>query len=127
MVDLDRMVDNKVNGNEGLDDTGIFAHPAGSATHGREVAEQGDTGEILEQDTADDKWDLFGAMVCRLPGCELPDVRLRDLFAVAIAKDRFEDDTDRDRKAGDPAEPGLFQRGQGMELSFFACTGIEIS
>jgi hypothetical protein len=121
------MVNDKVDRNEGFDDPGIFSHPAGSAAHRGEVAEERHPGEVLEEDAGDDERDLFGAMGCRLPGRELPDVLLRDLLAVAIAEDRFKDDPDRDRQAGYPVKAGLLKGGKGIELPSLARTGIELT
>jgi hypothetical protein len=54
-------------------------------------------------------------------------VRFRDLLAVAIAKYRFEDDPDRDGKAGDPVKARLLKCRKGIELSLFARAGIEFT
>jgi len=126
-VYLDGMVNDKVDGNKGLDDARIFAHPVGSAAHCGEVAEEGDPREVLEEDARDDERDLFGTMGCGHPGRELPDVCFRDLLTVAVAKDRFEHDADRDGEARDRAEPGLFEGGKGIEFPFLARAGIEFT
>jgi hypothetical protein len=62
-----------------------------------------------------------------LPCRELSDVRFSDFLAVEIAKDRFEDDADRDGETRDRAEPGLFEGGKGIEASFLARAGIEFT
>ena len=61
------------------------------------------------------------------PYRELSDVRLSDLLAVAIAKDRFEDDADRDGEAGYAVKAYSLKRRKGIELSFFARAGLEFT
>jgi hypothetical protein len=54
-------------------------------------------------------------------------VRFRDLLAVTIAKDRFEDDPDRDGEAGYAVKACSLKRGKGIEPALFACARIEFT
>jgi len=121
------MVDDKIDGNEGLYDPGVLAHPAGNAAHGGKVAEKGNARKVLEQNAADDERDLLGAMGRGLPCRELPDVRLGYFFSFAISKDRFEDDADRDGEAGYAVKACSLKRGKGIEPALFACARIEFT
>src|SRR5436853_391477 len=73
-VDLDRMVDNEIDGYERLDDAGVFAESRHGRAHRREIDEQRHAGEILQQHARDDERDLLNAFAVRLPVRELAHV-----------------------------------------------------
>jgi hypothetical protein len=120
------VVHHQIHRHEGFDHFGVLAHLVGDAAHRREVGEQGHAGEILQHDAGEHERDLVGARGVRLPAGELLDVFLGDLLAVAIPEHRFEHDADRYRQARDPAQAGLFQRGQGVELAGLAGGEFEV-
>jgi hypothetical protein len=61
-----------------------------------------------------------------LPLRQFADVVFRDLLAVAIAQDRFEDQADGDGQPGNRADPGLFQSRQRIEGGAPAVAGVEL-
>src|SRR5690349_20072602 len=54
-VHLDRVVDNKVDGNQGLDDSGVLAHARGGRTHRGKVDQKRNAGKVLKDDPRDNK------------------------------------------------------------------------
>jgi len=63
-------IDYEIDGHQRFDQGGIAAETADRRTHGRKVDEQRNSGEILQQDSRDNKWDLVGALRVRPPVCE---------------------------------------------------------
>jgi hypothetical protein len=65
------VVDDEVDGDEGLDHFRIAAHAVDGGAHGGEVDEEWDAGEVLEDDACDDEGDFeiaggFGVVVCEV-------------------------------------------------------------
>ena len=94
VVDLHGVVDDEVDRHERLDDLWVGAGAAGRGTHGREVDEQRDAGEILQQHAGHHERDLVRPLGTRLPVGQRADIVLGDLPAVNVAEHRFEDDAD---------------------------------
>ncbi len=57
-IDLDRVVDDEIDGNERFDELGVLAHARDRAAHGGEIDEQRHAGEVLQNDAGDDERDL---------------------------------------------------------------------
>ncbi len=66
-VDLHGMVDDQVDGDERLDDPSVFARALRRGAHGREIDEQRDAGEVLQEDARDHERDLVGALAIAGP------------------------------------------------------------
>jgi hypothetical protein len=121
-IDLDGMVDDEVDGYQGFDDSAVFAQASDSFAHGGEVDEQGDAGEILEDDAGDDERDFSVDGFGGVPGSEGADVLFGDGNAVAVTEDGFEDETDGDREAGDFTDAGFLEGREGIDVArFTAC------
>ena len=106
------MIDYQIHGNQWLDVFWILAHFLCNATHGSEVSEQGDTGEVLQHNAGDYEGDFIRTRCIGLPIGELAYVRFGDLFAVAVAQHRFEHDADRYGQSIDILSQRFLQGGQ---------------
>src|SRR5262249_36073358 len=90
-VDLDRVIDHEIDGHEWFDKAGVFSKARHGGTHRREIDEQRNPCEILEQHARNDERNFFGAFAVRLPVGELAYVVFGDLFAVTISQHRLKD------------------------------------
>jgi hypothetical protein len=124
VVDLHRVVDDQVHGHQRLDDLRILAHPVRDAAHGREVGQQGDTGEVLQHDAREDERDLGRARSVGTPVGQLLHVRFAHLLAVHVAQHRLEHDAHGDGQLRDVGE-GLGERRQRIELPLAAGGEVE--
>jgi hypothetical protein len=115
-VHLDRVVHHQVHGYQGLDDGRVLPHPRDSAAHGREIAQEGHAGEVLQENTRDDKGYLPGALGVRPPAGKRPHMLLGDPCAVVIPEDRLQHDADGVGKPGNPPEALLLEGGKGVEF-----------
>jgi hypothetical protein len=77
--------------------------------HRREVAEQWDARHAVEHHAPDDERYLGRARRVRLPAREIEHVLLVHRPAVAVPEQRFEDDADGYRQAGDAAGAARFE------------------
>ena len=122
-VDLHRVVDDEVDGDEGFDDGGILAELGDGFAHGGEVDEERHAGEVLQHDTRDDERDLGVDRLRGVPRGEGLHVVLGDRDAVAVTQHGFEDEADGNRQARDLAEAGLLEGGYGVDLPGLAAGG----
>jgi hypothetical protein len=106
-INLNRMINDQVNGHERLDEGGIFTESSYRGTHCREVYEQWNPGKILEYDAGDDKRNLGRSLGCRLPVGKCTNVIFFDFFSVTIPKNRFENDSNAYWKSRDRADACL--------------------
>jgi hypothetical protein len=67
VVDLHRVIDDQIDGDQRLDQLGIFAHALRDPSHRGQVAQQRHAGEVLQHDAGDDKRNLIGARHTGLP------------------------------------------------------------
>ena len=114
-VDLNRVVDDEVDGDEGLDEFGIAFEPGDGVAHGGEVNEKGDAGEVLEDDPGDGERDFFRGRLFGVPSGEVFDVAGGGLEAIAVAEDGFQDDAEGDREAGEVGFKMGGELGEGLE------------
>jgi len=98
-IHLDRVVDDQIDRNERLDDFWILIQTIDGRTHCGKINQQGDSREVLQDDTSNDKWDFGSSFCIRLPLGQLAYTILLDLHAIAIPKDGFQDNADRNRQA----------------------------
>ena len=124
-IHLHRMIHHQIHRHERLDDFRILAELGDRAAHRRQIHEQRHAGEILQHDARDDERNFRRARLGRLPVRQFLDVRLADFFAVAIAKNGFENKPDGDGQFRDCADAGFFQRGQRVIISLFPVAKIK--
>lgn len=111
------MVNDQIDGNEGLHAFGIGAELCGGVAHGGEVYEKRHSGEVLQDYSRHYEWNFVVAGVLGIPSGEALYVLQVREFSVAVAKHAFEHNSDADRQAGD-IEPGFFQGGQTIYKAF---------
>src|SRR3954451_15720076 len=58
-IDLHRMIDNQVDRHERLDDLRVASEPLHSTAHRREVDNQRNSSEVLQNNARNDEWDLL--------------------------------------------------------------------
>jgi hypothetical protein len=126
-VDLDRVVDDQVDGHERVDARGVAAQRAGRVAHGREVDDAGYAGEVLQHDARGQERQLAGLGLGRVPAGQALDVLAAHAIAVDVADQRLEQDADRHGQAGkvdaefraeqvEPVDPDVAAgRGQGAQ------------
>ena len=125
VIDLDGVVDDEVDRNEGLDDAGLAAEAGDGTAHGGEIDKEGDAGEVLEDDAGDDEGDLLGGRGLGVPGGQGLDVLLMHLASVAVTQNRLEDHADRVGEAGDLSESLLLEGGKRVVGAGLALGGLE--
>ncbi len=116
-INLHRMIDNKIDRDQRLDELWIFSKPLHRGPHGGQIHEERHAGEVLKQDSSDDEWYFFGSLGYRLPTGEFSDVGFGYAGAVAIAQHGFEHDANANRQAGDIPETFLLQLRQRVALA----------
>ena len=95
-IDLHGVIDDEVDGDEWLDDPGIFAESLDCTPHGGEIDEERDAGEVLKDDAGYDEGNLFLGGRSGFPIGKGADVLGVDLLAVTIPENTFEDDANAD-------------------------------
>jgi hypothetical protein len=113
-VDLDRVVDDELDGLERVDALRVAAHPLHRVAHRREVDDRRDAGEVLEEDARGRELDLARGLGARVPLGERLDVGARDRLAVLGAEEVLEEDLVRVRKSRRGRELRL-ERGQARD------------
>jgi hypothetical protein len=81
------VIDDEIDGDEGFDDFGIFFEAGDRIAHGSKVDQQGDAGEVLENDTGDRERDFFSGWFLGIPAGEILDIAGACLKAVAVTED----------------------------------------
>ena len=118
-VDLDRVVDHEVRGDERVDAGGVAAEARHRVAHGREVHDRGHAGEVLEDDPRGHERDLGLAAAARPPGGEGRDVLLAHDAAAGVAQRVLEQDLEGDGRSPevDPeGEAGGRERVEAVEV-----------
>ena len=100
-VDLDGVIDDEIDGDEGFDELRIFFEPSDGIAHSGEIDEKGYASEILQNDAGDSEGNFFRGRFLSIPAGKIFDVAGASRKAVAMAENRFEDDTQGDGKAGE--------------------------
>ena len=99
-VDLDGVIDDEIDGDEGFDELRIFFEPSDGIAHSREIDEKGYASEVLQNDARDGEGDFFRGRFFGIPAGKIFDVAGTSRKAIAVAEDGFEDDAQGDGKAG---------------------------
>ncbi len=127
LVHLDRVVDDELGGELRVDLHRIAAEIPHGVSHGREVHDRGDAGEVLQQDATGRERDLLRGLGRRYPGRDCLDVVRGDVRAVLVPQHVLEQDAQRVGQAVH-VEP-LLERSnakdlvsRSAELELRACT-----
>ena len=119
-VDLDGVVDDQLNGLQGIDQRGVAAQRFHGVAHGGEVDYAGNAGEILEEDAAGGEGDFFFWLRFAVPVCERAHFFFGDVAAVFGAEEVFEKDPEGERQmsGGDSL---LVEGVEAVDFVFFCC------
>ena len=113
-VDLDRVVDHQVRGDERVDPGRVAAQGCHRVAHGREVHHGGHAGEVLEDDPGRHERDLGRDAGAGAPAGEDPHVGLLDHASAGVAEDVLEEDLHRGRRPTEVRTVG--ERRQAVEV-----------
>jgi hypothetical protein len=109
---LDRMIDNQVNWHQWFDNFRVLTDLCHRSTHGRQINQQRHTGEILQYDPGHDERNLFLRRVLRIPTRQRRDIFFGNLLSITVPENRFQHDSETDRKSRNRSDSRFFQRGQ---------------
>ena len=118
VVDLHRVVDDEIDGDERIDLLRIAAEPLHGGAHGGEIDDAGDAGEILQDNAGRLEWDFDLGRRGGLPAGERFHVGFGDGVTVAVAEQRFQEDADRVGEGRDIAEAGVLQFREAINAGF---------
>src|SRR5882724_4178309 len=111
-IDLHRVIDNQIDRHERLDYLRVASEPLHSAAHRREVDNQRNSGEVLQNDPCDDEWNFRVRRRFCVPVGQGLDIFAPGFLPIAIAQHRFENDPDAYWQPRNFADAPLFQRRQ---------------
>jgi len=112
-VDLDRVVDDHVDGDEGLDERRVGAGADAGGAEAGEVDDAGDAGEVLEEDAGGEVGDFLGGGGVGLPAGEGLDVLPLVGGVGLVAKGGLEEDADDE---GEFLDGGAAEGGEGGDV-----------
>ena len=98
-----RVVDDQIDGREGIDEAGVEARIDHGAAHGGQIGHRRYAGEVLHEHPGRTIGDLFGARGVVRPIGQRFDVAARHGGAVLVAKQVLQQDLERHRQPGDGA------------------------
>ncbi len=122
-IDLDRVVDDQIGRNQGVDVGDIAAEPRDGVAHGRQIDHRGDTGEILEHHPARQERQFHCRPFSgrpRLPPRQGPNQIPIHELAASVAKYVFQQDADGKWERVEIGEPLLLQRLEPVVRDRFA-------
>jgi len=93
-VDLDGVIDDEIDGDEGFDELRIFFEPCDGIAHSGKIDEEGYASEVLQNDARDGEGDFFRGRFFGIPAGKILDVTGPSRKAVAMAEDGFKDDAE---------------------------------
>jgi hypothetical protein len=114
LVDLHGVVDDEIDGDEGIGLAGVGAGGQQGVAHGGEVDDAGHAGEVLEQDAGGHELD-FVLRPVGLPAGDILDVGLAHDNAVFLAEQVLEQDFDGVGNAAE-VETGRRESAEAMDL-----------
>ena len=119
LVDLHRVVDDQLGGEQGVDALGIAAQGLHGRPHGRQIDHRGHAREVLEQDARRHEGDLLARLGLGVPPGQSADVRLLHRPTVFVTQQVLEENPHGERQPL-RRQPRLLERRQAvdLELSF---------
>src|SRR5256886_3198600 len=85
-INLNRVIDDQIDRHEWLDDLRVASEPLHSAAHRREVDNQWNSGEVLQNNARNGEWDLLVRGRFRVPFCKRFNIFSPDLVSVPAAQ-----------------------------------------
>ncbi len=113
-VDLDRVVDDQLSGNQRIDPVWLTAHVLHGVAHRGQVNHRRDAGEVLHQDAGRHEGDLVARLGLRVPSGQGLDVLGPDRFPVLVAEQVLQQELERERQPGHVV--GVLERIQPEDL-----------
>jgi hypothetical protein len=123
-IDLHRVVDHQVAGDERIDGLGVAAELLHSVAHRREIDDARDTREILEHDSPGHEGDFLLRRGFRVPVGQARNIVGGDDEAVEVAEHGLQQDADRKGKIVDLADSGPGECREGV-VGVGAVGGLE--
>ena len=115
-IHLYRVVDDQINGHHRVDGSGVAPPFRHGIPHGRQIHNTGDAGKILHDHPGGIPGDFLLVGIAGLPVCQFPDVVVRDVLAVLVSQEVFQQGTDGKGEPVHLAQAGPFRRGQAVVL-----------
>ncbi len=106
-IDLDRMIDDQFGGGERVDPVRMAAERHHGVAHRREVHDGRYAGEVLHDHAGRRECDFLARRCGRIPVRQGTDIIERDVTAVGMAQQVFEQDLQRERQSLDVTACGL--------------------
>src|SRR5690606_27212110 len=103
-VNHDRVVDNEIDGYERVDLLRIAAGAMNGVTHGSQVDDNRNTGEVLQHDARRNEWNLLVGVLIRCPASYLLDMLLSNRASIELTDRCFEQHANRDRQLAKAGE-----------------------
>ena len=97
-ISNDRVVDHELSGREWVDFVRVAAKINNGFTHGREVHDAGNTGEVLEHDTCGGELNLGGGFCSGVPAAERLDLLFGDVRTIFGAQQVLQQDLQAKRQ-----------------------------
>jgi len=94
LVNLDGMVNDEIDGHEGVNLLGISTETLHSVTHGGEINDGGYTSEVLENDTGGEEWNLYVLFGGLFPVEDSLDIVFLDVEIVGVTDGGLKEDSD---------------------------------
>jgi hypothetical protein len=91
-VDLDGVIDDEIDGDEGFDELRVFFEPSDGIAHSGKIDEKGYASEVLQNDARDGEGNFFRGRFFGIPAGKIFDVTGTSRKAIAVAENGFEDD-----------------------------------
>ena len=114
VIDLHRVVDHQIAGNDRIDPGGIAAHLGHRVAHRGEVDDARHAGEVLEDYAGRHERD-FALRRRRRPRGECSNMRFGDEAVAQVAKGVLQQHPDRERQPVQSGEPGSFEGLDGVD------------
>ena len=115
-VDLNRVVDDKIDGNQRIDLFRIAPHAVHRTSHGRKIDDGRDARKILQHDSRGQKRNLH-SLRRGAPCRQILDVIFLNGVAVAVTQDGFQQQSNRVWQGRNGRQSGIFKLGQSIDAS----------
>ncbi len=116
VIDLHRVIDHQLHRLERVDALRIAAQPRDAVTHGGQIDNGRDAGEVLQQHPRGHERDLLLRLRRDVPLRQRLDVVAIDETSVFASQQVLEQDLERERQPREPGETGLFERRKAVDL-----------
>ena len=124
-VHLNRVINDQVHRHERFDHLRIATHLEDGGSHGSQIHEQGNAGEVLQQDARHRERNLPASLFPGTPVRQRADIFLTYLLSIVVAQDGLQHDADAHGEPGNRADTFGFQLRKRVILSGSSAAGGE--